>query len=228
MTAIVNTQTGEIVESLTAMERSALTHAEATIERGLSSFLEVGGALAQVRESRLYREDHGTFEAYCSARWNITDRRARQMIDAAEIVTSLPTGTVVPVTESQAREIADLDPEVAAAVMAEAATAEKVTATGIRAARERIAPRIDHAALADVAVAEFPDLAYYRDEAPDLEHCWRLAEKLREFAGRGELDERLGYLRRSIDLARAKCNGTYVPTPLPVAKTCPTCGQEVN
>lgn len=91
-------------------------------------------------------------------------------------------------------------------------------------------PAIDHVALADAAVAEFPDLAYYRDEATDLPHCWQLAEKLREYRDRGELDERLGYLRRSIEIARAKKNGTYVPTPAPVAetKTCPTCGQKVS
>lgn len=69
----VDTTTGEILP-LTAMERSALTHAEATIERGLNSFIEVGEALAKVRDEQLYRDEFGTFETYCRDRWNITDR----------------------------------------------------------------------------------------------------------------------------------------------------------
>lgn len=134
----VDTTTGEIVDSLTAMERSALTHAEAKIERGLTSFIEVGEALAEVRDARLYREDFGTFEAYCRRRWGITDRRARQMIDATTIVASLPTGTTVPVTESQARELSGLDPEDAAEVMeiAEDISGGSITATKVREARE--------------------------------------------------------------------------------------------
>lgn len=134
---LVNTDTGEIIEPLTAVERSTLTHAEAKIERGLSSFIEVGEALAEVRDSRLYREEYGTFEAYCRERWGITDRRARQMIDATITVSSLPTGTIVPTSEGQARELSGLDPETAADVMQRAndATNGNVTAAAIRAAR---------------------------------------------------------------------------------------------
>lgn len=134
--AVVDTRTGEILP-LTAMERSALTHAEATIERGLTSFIEVGEALAKVRDEQLYRDDFGTFEAYCRDRWGITDRRARQMIDAAEITNSLPTGTTVPVNEGQARELTGLDPEAAADTMRKAseATGGRPTAAAIRAAR---------------------------------------------------------------------------------------------
>lgn len=90
---------------------------------------------------------------------------------------------------------------------------------------------IDHAARADAAIDEFPDLAYYRDEATDLEHCWRLAEKLREYRERGELDERLDILRRSIALDRSKRDGTYVPATTTASSGpdhCPTCGQTIQ
>lgn len=85
---------------------------------------------------------------------------------------------------------------------------------------------VDHAARADAAVAEFPDLAYYRDLS-DLEHCWRLADTLRTFS-EPELSDRLATLRRSIALDRSKRDGTYAPTPAPTAATCPTCGQTVR
>lgn len=231
---IVNTTTGEITEQLTAMERSALTHAEAEIENGLQSFIEVGEALAKVRDERLYREDFASFEAYCRERWGLSRSLAYDTIAAAETVVQMSAIADVPtpVNVGQARELRGLEPQQAVEVMVEATvTAPKPpTASDIREARERIAPRVDHAALADAAVAEFPDLAYYRDEAPDLEHCWRLAESLRTLAARGELDERLGYLRKSIELDRSKRNGTYVPAVAPThaTKTCPTCGQEVN
>lgn len=84
-------------------ESSRLEHLEAVIEKGLNGFLEVGEALIEIRESRLYRGTHGTFEAYCDARWGFTDRRARQLMAAAEI------GTIVPVSkEGQARELLPL------------------------------------------------------------------------------------------------------------------------
>ncbi|MCX5658625.1 MAG: hypothetical protein NTW19_02755, partial [Planctomycetota bacterium] len=60
--------------------------------------MDVGSALATIRNEKLYRKDHGggfdTFEDYCKSRWSMSDRRARQLIDAAEIVGEI--GTVVP------------------------------------------------------------------------------------------------------------------------------------
>lgn len=80
-----------------------LSNLEATIETGLQTFLEVGEALAEIRDSKLYRANHETFDAYCRDRWGFGDRRARQLMAAAEI------GTVVPIdNEAQARELAPL------------------------------------------------------------------------------------------------------------------------
>lgn len=91
----------EIATNLTAAEADYLVQCEETISHGLQTFIEVGTALAMIRDNRLYRAEHPTFEAYCAERWGFTDRRARQLIDAAAI------GTIVPVTnEGQARELA--------------------------------------------------------------------------------------------------------------------------
>lgn len=115
-----------------------LATAEAVIARGLNTFIEVGNALRRIRDERLYADDYGTFEDYCGKRWGFTDRRARQIMDSAEIVAALPTGTIVPVTESQARELTGLDPDTAADVMDLAASSGKVTAATIRDARNDI------------------------------------------------------------------------------------------
>jgi VRR-NUC domain len=91
------------VNELALLEHERLDELEAIIERGLQTFVEVGLALSEIRESHLYREVHATFEDYCRERWDFTDRRARQLIAAAEI------GTMVPVeNERQARELAPL------------------------------------------------------------------------------------------------------------------------
>jgi hypothetical protein len=97
--------------SLTLAEVDALAGHEATIERHLDTFVAVGEALLAIRDGRLYRASHGTFEDYCRERWGFTDRRGRQLMAAAESVAALPAGTTVPATESVARELAPLRDE---------------------------------------------------------------------------------------------------------------------
>ena len=58
--------------------------------------------------SRLYRESHPTFDAYCRERWGWTADHARRQIQAAEVAgILLPIGSI-PATESQARELVPL------------------------------------------------------------------------------------------------------------------------
>jgi len=69
---------------LCKVELSALAECEEIVERGMASFIEVGNALLRIRHERLYRVEFGTFQEYCEARWQMTDRHARRMIEAAE------------------------------------------------------------------------------------------------------------------------------------------------
>lgn len=111
-----------------------LAHAERVIEDGLSTFMKVGKALTEIRDGRLYRAEYDTFEAYCEGRWQFTARRARQMMDAAEM------GTMVPVSnERQARALAPLadDPEAARAAWDEANEDGKPTAAKLAQAVQR-------------------------------------------------------------------------------------------
>jgi len=99
-------------QQLTAVEQSALRDLEATIQRGLDTFVEVGNALMEIRDKRLYRAEFSSFETYCNTRWEFSKRRANQLIGAAQVIHAL--GTIVPTfpqNESQARPLTKLPPE---------------------------------------------------------------------------------------------------------------------
>jgi hypothetical protein len=121
-------------EQLSSVERSTLEAFEAVIEKGLASFVEVGNALMRIRDSRLYRESHGTFEDYCQEKWGMSRVHAHRLVEAASVVEMLPIGNK-PKTESQARPLTLLDtPEEQAEAWQEAvetAPAGKVTAAHV-------------------------------------------------------------------------------------------------
>jgi hypothetical protein len=95
-------------EHLDAFERARLASAEKTIRRGLKTFVQVGEALLTIRDARLYRDTHDTFEAYCRAKWGLSKTHGNRLITAAQIVHELaPTGAV-PTSERQVRELVPL------------------------------------------------------------------------------------------------------------------------
>lgn len=98
---------------LTVDERDDLIEHEEIIEQGLQTFVDVGTALLAIRDGKLYRETHATFEEYCRGRWEMVASRARQLIAAAETVENLKTVTTVtlPESERQARPLSKLEPE---------------------------------------------------------------------------------------------------------------------
>src|SRR3990167_5779743 len=123
------------MNSLTTKEASQLAQYEAIIERGLSTFLEVGVALLSIRDARLYRNDYKTFEDYCRQHWKMSRRRANQLIEATEVSKNL--GTMVPILptgERQLRPLAQLPAEQQAAAWERAidtAPEGKITAAHI-------------------------------------------------------------------------------------------------
>lgn len=52
-------------------------------------FVEIGLALATIRDRRLYRAEFRTFEEYCRERWGFSRRRAYQLIACARIYVHL-------------------------------------------------------------------------------------------------------------------------------------------
>lgn len=98
-------------DSLTVTERIELAQHEAVIERGLQTFVEVGQALLAIRDGRLYRQDHATFEDYCRERWGMSRVHAHRTIEAALVAENLlPMGNI-PTNERQARPLTALEPD---------------------------------------------------------------------------------------------------------------------
>lgn len=101
-------------ESLSRDESERFARLEGHIEAGMQTFKRVGLALLQIRDDRLYRASHGTFEAYCQGRWGFVSSRARQLVAAAETAVAIESVTMVtPTAERQVRPLVGLPTEVA-------------------------------------------------------------------------------------------------------------------
>jgi len=61
-------------DNLTPAETKQLAKLQDVVERGLDTSVEVCGALAHIRDWRLYRNRHTTFERYLQARWGLGSR----------------------------------------------------------------------------------------------------------------------------------------------------------
>jgi hypothetical protein len=108
-------------DQLDVAELARLQELESIVEHGLQTFYEVGKALDEIREQKLYRETHKTFEAYCQDKWGITRRRAYQFIDAAEIMENLCTNVHnSQIKEYQIRPLRGLPPELQLEIWQEA------------------------------------------------------------------------------------------------------------
>lgn len=142
------------IATLTAAEADLLNQAEATIERGIRTFVEVGQALAMVRDNRLYRATFATFEEYADQRWNMSRPRAYELMNAAGLVSAIAdTGLPAPANEGQARALARVPEEDRADVWRETLdrTEGKPTAAAVAAAwQERREPESEPDAIADI------------------------------------------------------------------------------
>lgn len=106
---------------LSAREEKRLAELEQVIKDNFMGFVAVGQALAEIRELRLYRETHSTFEDYCRDLWDMSYQRAFQLESAAKVIENFSTivektddGIIIeilPANEAQARELARLQPE---------------------------------------------------------------------------------------------------------------------
>lgn len=139
-------------ERLETGERVELAQLEKVIERGAKTFLEVGRALAAIRDSKLYREGFKTFEAYCSERWGYEKRYSHYLANASEtavriqqIAESKPDlGTIVHKlceSEGRLRELADVsDKDLPKVLRKLAKSDEPVTAKAIKKAVSEVLP----------------------------------------------------------------------------------------
>ena len=76
----------DVIELLNDTELAHLRKCEDIIKSGLNTFLEVGRALAEIRDNRLYRAEYKTFERYCKDVWDISRMHAHNQINGYETV----------------------------------------------------------------------------------------------------------------------------------------------
>jgi len=98
---------------ITLDERSRLFQLEETIRQGLNTFVDVGNALLEIRDKRLYRQDYSTFEEYCNKQWSFSRDYAKKLMRSADVIANLENDTIVsflPKTESQTRPLTSLEP----------------------------------------------------------------------------------------------------------------------
>lgn len=134
---------------LTHEDADDFARLEDVIRRGLETFVEVGNALAEIKERKLYRAEFGSFEGYVQVRWGWSRRHANRQIAAAETAQLLsgsraevgPIGPE-PTSEAVLRPITSLPPEQQKEVWAEAVEASggKPKARDVAAAVDRVIP----------------------------------------------------------------------------------------
>lgn len=131
---------------LTTTEAADLARHEAVIASGLQTFVEVGLALADIRDGRLYRASHHSFSDYLEARWPAIGgrRQADRLIASAEVQENLrPIGLTLS-SESQARPLTGLDPDGQRQAMQQATAAANgapPTAKQVQQAADAVRPK---------------------------------------------------------------------------------------
>jgi hypothetical protein len=127
------------VEPLSDTEIFEFMSFEEVVSTGWNSFVQVGLALGQIREKRLYRETYPSFESYCRVRWQYGRDYVDRLISAAQVFNRLLTNCqqTKPEHESQVRPLIGLTAEQASQVW-EAAVAKagsrRITAAIVKSA----------------------------------------------------------------------------------------------
>ncbi|MBW4557129.1 MAG: hypothetical protein KME59_14510 [Trichormus sp. ATA11-4-KO1] len=111
------------VPELTEEEERDRLHLERKVER---AFYEAGKALMELRDRRLYRSTHRTFEDYCRDRFGHSRQQSNYLIAAAEVYENLTTigcqnvvredlttnrSQILPTNERQVRPLTKLEPQ---------------------------------------------------------------------------------------------------------------------
>ena len=100
---------------LNTEEKRDFKRLDGVVKKACDAQWEMAAALNEIRERKLYRADHPTFEAYCNKQHAFTRTRAYQLTDAAELRKQLENVNncrqksdppkLLPTTESQCREL---------------------------------------------------------------------------------------------------------------------------
>ena len=109
---LADCQDASVFEPLTLEEENERLRLERQVEK---AFYQAGLALQTLRDQKLYRSTHKTFQEYCQDRFGFTKRSAYYLINAVEIVDNLkkcePMVHILPTNERQCRPLKSLKPE---------------------------------------------------------------------------------------------------------------------
>ena len=152
-------------EAIEIASRRRLAELEKVINRGKKSFVEVGRALAEIRDLRLYKPEFKSFEDYCQEKWGWTKQHAYRLIECAPVVKSNPQVTSI----NQARELARVPEADRAEVLEAAVEAGPLTARTIReAAEEARVPKASRAEVLEAVVKAPPAACAIREAEASL------------------------------------------------------------
>jgi hypothetical protein len=103
--------------ALSEEEHIRLHQLEHIIEEGFEGFLQVGGALSEIRDRRLYRTTHTRWEDYCLDKWGLSLSRCNQIIQTVHtydnLVSAVPqdAALLAQTNEHTLRPLSRLTPE---------------------------------------------------------------------------------------------------------------------
>jgi len=174
----------EVVEELNEDELKERHQLELKVER---AFVEAGKALRALRDKRLYRNTHKTFEEYCRDRFGFNRMAAHFKIAAAIVFENLYTNGIqtLPNSERQIRELATLESDEQCEVWQQA-----VEAAGGKVPSGRIVKTIVER-IKEKPLPQIP-LSYKRNDAFILQGlsgaerryngCWTIAREVLDFS----------------------------------------------
>lgn len=101
-----------VVEALTELERAEYFACAEVVGAGWNTVVQVGLALATIREKRLYREEFNNFEDYCRQKWEYGRDYVDLLISGAQVFNLLLTNCqhLKPDHESQVRPLVGYSP----------------------------------------------------------------------------------------------------------------------
>ena len=74
-----------VVEVLSEADQMDLYVCEEVVSSGWNTFVQVGLALARIRDRKLYRIEFHRFETYCQAKWQYGRNYVNCLISAAQV-----------------------------------------------------------------------------------------------------------------------------------------------
>lgn len=137
---------------LTVRQSERLIELCGIVRRGMQTFVEMGAALREIRDSGLYTEHAENFEEFVAAEFGFSRPRAYQLIAAAGVVEEMSTQVdILPTSERQVRALLDAPPEHRAEAWKDAQTegGEQPKPAAVRKAADKYVPMSERLARAE-------------------------------------------------------------------------------